>query len=55
MSNKCADQSDVSLMTRTRRFVPKGSCDCDCDDQHHDFTPMGFMCAGCGHLQRSDF
>lgn len=53
MSNKCADQSDVSLMKR--HFVPKGSCDCDCDKQHHDYTPMGFMCAGCGHLQRVDF
>jgi len=53
MSEKCADQSDVSLMER--RFVPKGSCDCDCDKQIHDYTPMGFMCSVCGHLQRLDF
>ncbi len=53
MSNKCADQSDVSLMKR--HFVRKGSCHCDCDNKKHDYTPMGYMCSGCNHLQRTDF
>jgi len=53
MSNKCADQSDVSLMKRV--YCPKGSCDCDCDNQNHGMTPMGYMCDKCGHLQRTDF
>ncbi len=53
MCNKCADQSDVCLMQRV--YCPKGSCDCDCDNKKHGYTPMGFMCDGCGHLQRTDF
>ena len=53
MSKKCADQSDVSLLKRV--FVPKGSCDCNCDKQNHGMTPMGYICVVCGHLQRTDY
>jgi len=53
MSVKCADQSDVSLMKRV--YVPKGSCKCNCNREHHSMTPMGYMCDLCGHLQRTDF
>ena len=53
MSNKCADQSDVCLMKRV--YCPKGSCGCDCDNQRHGMTPMGYQCENCGHLQRTDF
>ena len=53
MSSKCADQSDVSLMKRV--YVPKGSCNCNCNSEHHSMTPMGYMCDLCGHLQRTDF
>lgn len=53
MSVKCADQSDVSLMKRV--YVPKGRCDCNCDKEGHSYTPMGFVCNKCNHIQRGDF
>ena len=49
MSKICKDPSDIIL--GKRQFSPH-NCECNCENQKQDFTPMGKMCAGCGHIQR---
>lgn len=50
MSKKCRDQSDIIL----ERRIYVRDCPCDCDNQHHGFTPLGYMCDKCGHIQKKN-